>query len=393
MACATYQGKLGTYVSSLKSGNPQAAADSIKELASKEGGDQALYLFEYATALQAAGQFKESTQAFLKAEELTDIKDYHSLSRITGSMLLDAGMVQYKGEDYEKVLINAMLAINFLAEGNLDAAQVETRKLNDKLYKYRFEAKKNYEQNPFAFYLSAMIWEENKNWDSAYIDYKRAYDLNPNFEYIKEDLIRAAGRARRSEDLAKWKKSFPEKISSAEIDKSKGEVVLIFAQGWAPTKRPHPNFARIPKLYPRPSRTSGAKLVIQEGPKENTQQVYSIEEVAIKTLDDAYASIVAQRLAGVAAKAVVADQIRQKNELLGTLAWVAMNVADQADLRQWSSLPESFQVARVKLKPGKYKVQMAGLNSMNQETGEVSEWSEVNIKAGKRRFIYWRAFQ
>jgi hypothetical protein len=36
---------------------------------------------------------------------------------------------------------------------------------------------------------------------------------------------------------------------------------------------------------------------------------------------------------------------------------------------------------------------MAGVNSMNQETGEVSEWSEINIKAGKRRFIYWRAFQ
>ncbi len=58
-------------------------------------------------------------------------------------MLLSAGMVQYKGENFEKVLINAMLAINFLMEGKQDGARVETRKLNDKLYKFKFEGKKN----------------------------------------------------------------------------------------------------------------------------------------------------------------------------------------------------------------------------------------------------------
>ncbi len=391
--CASYQGGLGSYYSNLKNGQPFSAAAAVKEKAFTEGGDQVVYLFEYATALQAAKNYKESTQAFLKAEELTDIKDYHSLSRISGSLLLNEGMVQYKGEDYEKVLINAMLAINFLAEGDLEAAQVETRKLNDKLYKYRYEAKRNYEQNPFAFYLSGLIWEENKNWDSAYIDFKRAYDLNPNFDYIKADLIRAAKNARRSEDLAKWKKKFPEAVKDSELGKGDAEIVLIFGQGWAPVKKPHPNFPRVPKLYPRTSSTRAAKLVVEGGPKEVSQAVYSVEEVAIKTLDDAYAALIAKRAAGIATKAVVADQIRQKNEALGSLAWIAMNVMDQADLRQWSSLPETFQIAKIKVKPGKHRVQIAALNSMGQETGEVSEWQDIEVKAGKRKFIFWRSFQ
>ncbi len=172
-ACATYQTQLSDFRGALRDNRPAEAAAKIKDKAFKEGDDQVVYLLEYGTALQMARDYRESNKAFLKAEDLTEVKDYHSVSRITGSLLLNEGMVQYKGDDFEKVLINNMLAINFLMLGQLDEAQVETRKVNDKLYKYRFEGKKNYQQNPFAFYLSALIWEANRNWDSAYIDFKR----------------------------------------------------------------------------------------------------------------------------------------------------------------------------------------------------------------------------
>src|SRR5262249_51540654 len=152
----------------LRQNEPAKAAEKIKEKAFKEGDDQVVYLFEYGTAEQIAKNYDESNKAFLKAEDLTEIKDYHSISRISGSLLLNEGMVQYKGDDYEKVMINAMLAINFLMQNKMEEAAVECRKLNDKLYKYKFEGKKNYEQNPFAFYLSALIWEANKDWDTAY---------------------------------------------------------------------------------------------------------------------------------------------------------------------------------------------------------------------------------
>lgn len=387
--CASYQSKVQGFRDSLRRGEATSAANQIREQAYAENDDQVVYLLEYGTAQQLAKNFAESNKAFLKAEDLTEVKDYHSVSRVTGSLLLSAGMVQYKGDDFEKVLINAMLAVNFLLENKLEEAQVECRKLNDKLYKYKFEGKKNYEQNPFAFYLSALIWEANKDWDSAYIDFKKAYDLNPGMEYLREDLIRAGLSARRTEDVAKWKKLWPN-VKPADL-KNQGEAVLIFQQGWGPTKHAHPNFPRIPKLYPSSSRTTQARLEVDNGPYAISQVAMDLTNTAIKSLDDQYAEIVAMRAAGIATKAVVADQIRQKDELLGTIAWIGMNIADQADLRQWSSLPASFQIAKVRLNPGKYRVRAVGLDSGGQPTGESSEWMDVAIAARKKAFVNWRS--
>ena len=106
-------------------------------------------MLEYATALQLAKNYDESNKAFLQGrrshrhQRLSFRLAHHGLAACCSE-----GMVQYKGDDYEKVLINAMLAINYLMQDKLEDAMVETRKLNDKLYKFRFEGKKNYEQNP-----------------------------------------------------------------------------------------------------------------------------------------------------------------------------------------------------------------------------------------------------
>lgn len=388
VACASYQHQTDDFRSKLYQGRPSEAAEKVKEKAFKPGDDQVVYLFEYGTAQQMAGNYAESNKAFLKAEDLTEVKDYHSVSRIAGSLLLNEGMVQYKGDDFEKVLINGMLAINYLMLGQLDEAQVETRKLNDKLYKYRFEGKRNYQQNPFAFYLSAMIWEAERNWDSAYIDYKKAYDLNPDIDYLKEDLIRAGMAARRDEDVAMWKKKFPG-VKPADL-KNNGEVVLIYQQGWGPKKQPNPAFQRVPKLYPQSSYTMHAKLEVEGGQSELSQTTANISDIAIKQLDEQYAGLIAMRVAGVATKAVVADQIRQKNELLGQLAWLASNAMDQADLRQWSSLPATFQVAKLRLKPGRYKIRAVGINMGGEPTNETTGWLDIKVEARKKQFIYFR---
>lgn len=389
-ACASYQSKTDDFRNSIRRGDAAGAAAKIKEKAFKDSDDQVVYLLEYATAQQLAGDYEESNKAYLQAEDLTDIKDYHSISRVGGSILLNEGMVQYKGDDFEKVLINAMLAINFLQQKKLDEALVECRKLNDKLYKFRYEGKKNYDQNPFAFYLSAMIWEAEKNWDNTYIDFKKAYDLNPNIPYLKEDLIRAAIQAQRPEEVAKWKKQFGN-IKPADL-KNEGEVVLIYQQGWGPSKRPHPNFPKIPKLYANYATTTGARLEVEKGPVENSQMISNITDVAIKTLDDQYAGLIAKRAAGIVAKEVVADQVRQKNELLGAVAWIGMHVADQADLRQWTTLPASFQIAKIRLRPGSYRVRAVGLSG-DSPSGEESEWFDVKVDKRKKTFVHWRSLR
>jgi hypothetical protein len=127
------------------------------------------------------------------------------------------------------------------------------------------------------------------------------------------------------------------------------------------------------------------------GLQVQTSQIFSVTDTAIKTLNDDYAGLVAMRLAGLGAKAVVADQISQKDKTLGAIAWLAMNLADRADLRQWSTLPQSFQIARLSLKPGKYKVNVQGLSYGTTPSGEQMPEREVVIRPGKKTFISWRS--
>jgi hypothetical protein len=167
--CATYQKQVGSARDKIKSGEFNQAVELLEPKALTPSDDQLVYLFDYGTALQLAGRYSDSHKAFQKAEEIADIQDYHSLTRLAGSVLLSEEVVQYKGDAYEKIMINALNAINFLEINNLEGALVEVRRLNNKLYKYKTEANKNYGQNVFATYLSAIIWEAEGKYDDAYI--------------------------------------------------------------------------------------------------------------------------------------------------------------------------------------------------------------------------------
>ena len=91
------------------------------------------------------------------------------------------------------------------------------------------------------------------------------------------------------------------------------------------------------------------------------------------------------------AKEVVSDQIRQKNKALGDIAGLIMHVSDQADLRHWSTLPESFQIAKVYLPVGEYEIEAIGLDGAGKETSERSGKMKVQVLSRKKTFVTWRS--
>ena len=392
VACASYQRKVYQARLLMGQGKPVLAAKELAPLAEQEGIDQLVYLFDYGTALQLVGNYKESNRIFLQADQLAEVKDYVSVSKQTASLFLNQEMVQYQGDDFEKVMINAMLAINFLSLGDMEGALVETRRLNEKLEHYRIDGKKPYAQNEFALYLSAMIWEANRKWDDAYIDFVKAYKINPKIGYIKKDLVRASFNARRMEAHRKWKKKFNLKYDPIWKQKDYGELVLIYQQGWGPRKYPSRVWRRIPELYPTSSHIKKAKLSVIGGKSEMSQLIYDVEKVAIKTLNDQYAPLIAKRLAGMVVKEVAADQVRQRNEFLGDLVDISLQVVDRADLRQWSTLPATFQVAKIRLKAGKYQIKVHGYYNNGTASDQGMPKREVIIEPHHKTFFTWRTF-
>lgn len=394
-ACSTYQADVAGSRAAIFAGDYSRAATLLEAKANEEGKDQLVYLLDYALMLHYAGRYKESTQAFLKADQIAAIKDYVSLSEEAGSLLTSDNLKQYKGEDFEKILIHVYLALNFLFENNYEDALVECRRVNDILYKFKYEAKRNYEQNVFARYLSALIWESEGKLDDAYIDYKNAHEIKPGYGYLGADLERLSKRLGRDEDYQDWKKEYGAlDVPSRKEMKETGEVVLVFQQGNGPVKRPHPESPRFPKFYPRYSETKQARLeIVGTDQAEVAPALYSIQDVAIKNLDDQYAGLVAKKIAGIVAKEIAADQIRQKNELLGMIAWVGLHLSDQADLRHWSLLPESLNIARIRVKPGVYNVKAVGLFSNGNPSGEEKVFEGVKVTAGKKVFLNWRSLK
>ena len=189
-----------------------------------------------------------------------------------------------------------------------------------------------------------------------------------------------------------WKKSFPHITEDANwYNQRQGELVLIFQQGWGPRKNA-PFGEKFPTLESVYNRTQAAKIEVNNL-SELTKKVYDVGDAALKTLREDQGILMAKHLAGLATKAVLSDQIRQKNEALGSLAWIAMNLADRADLRQWSTLPSSIQIARVNLPPGKYSVNIQGIDNSGVNTSESRVIESIEIKPGQKKFIVWRSLK
>src|SRR4051812_46821822 len=91
-----------------RDGDYDAAAESLRKgLASQgeSGRDRLLYLLDLGLALHSAGKYEESNKLFLEADKLAEIKDYTSLAAEATTLLVSENTKDYKGEDFEKVLI------------------------------------------------------------------------------------------------------------------------------------------------------------------------------------------------------------------------------------------------------------------------------------------------
>lgn len=391
--CATYQSQVSVARDLLENGQVDAALAELEPRACTTDGDQLVYLLDYATALQVAGRYRDSVNEFLRADRLSEELDYHSVSRVTGSLLLSEEMKQYKGDTFEKIFINAQLAMNFLELGEMDSALVEARRINEKYQKLRQEEKQSFEMNPFAKYLSAVIWEATRRYDDASIAYNEAYKLDPTIEGIQGDLIRSAKLSRRMDEYKKWKREFPNVEEPASwYDGKMSEVIVIYQQGWGPRKAFDPADYTWPILRPVYSGTRRSEAVIGES-RIASRFIYNVEQAAIRTLIDDRASLVARRLGAAVTKEVVAQQIRKDNELWGAIAWLAMHASDRADLRQWSTLPESIQIIRVRLKAGTHDLVVQGLDSSGNPTNDRLERSALQLKPGERKFVVWRTLK
>lgn len=384
-----------------RSGRYEDAAKRLREGLTDQGTDgrdALLYYLDLGLVLHTAGQYEESTKVFLKADPIAEIKDYTSLAAETATLFTTDNIKDYKGEDFEKVLINTYLAMNYALIGDYENALVEARRVNSKLYRMVTEGQRKYKQNAFARYLSATLYEASGDPNAAYIDYKFTYDLQPDYPGLGRDLWRTARLSGLNEEAEDWSRRLSltredrDAAMASAARSGKGEIIVIYENGISPIKRPNPQFTQLPRFYPRynPVRQAsieigpvGAGAAIARG---NTGMLHDVEATAIENLDEKYGGMIAKKLAGVVAKEVVAAQVEKKTDspLLGALTRLFFYASDQADVRSWNLLPRDLQVARFTVEPGTYEVRALpmGAGALPPRT--------VAVGKGKKAFVAFR---
>jgi hypothetical protein len=227
------------------------------------------------------------------------------------------------------------------------------------------------------------------------VDYKKTLSLAPQFSRLRKDLIRGALKLDWSSDLEKWRRTL--QVTDEEIKEARrelretGGVVLLYQNGFAPEKVPSPQWQEIPIFRSRYNKYRAAHLYLNGEAMARTEVLYDVEKVAKENLDAKYAGLIAKRVGGVVAREVLGNELDKKQQGVGTLFKMAMYMANQADTRSWLTLPQSFQLARVQVPPGKYRASIR-LEDAYGNQGEERPLGEIEVKrAGDIQVLSYRS--
>ena len=377
------------------------AADSLSG-ARRWGALPLCRQLERGMMLHSAGRFDASNESFFEAERvIAEFDDRAVISaRDTAAaamtLVLNEKAAPYRGEGFERVLVNTYLAFNFLMMGDLTGARVEVRKAYERqeqeadrharaLEEARAQASsnsinldggmqevnrrygttsrvadrvQNAYQNAFTYYLSSVVYELNGEINDAYIDCKSAIELRPDASCVRRDLVRFAKRLGFRDELAVWREQFGDVTMPPE---GHGSILVVFEQGMAPVKDevklPIPTefgilFIALPTYNVYPGRGPTMDISVDGQLLGRTQMMADIEGMAVRNLHDKLPVLFVKQAIRTAAKGVAAKQLYDDDQVVGILvSTFGTLITEQADLRGWITLPRDIQVSRVWVQP------------------------------------------
>lgn len=284
--------------------------------------------------------------------------------------------------EYEQFLIQVYVAMNFALMNKWDNALVEMRAADLALYNLK-QSNPNFATVDKAYlsYLSGVIYEANGKFDEAFIDYQRVYHHSPKMAYLGYDLFRTAFLSNRIELSKKYAKEYNISVNYQNYIKSRqfvnqGEIVVIFQNGMAPHKVESKRWANLPEYQPRLAGTEASEIILSYEPYGQTVLLMDFEKLALQLYEAQYKSLLAKDVARSVVKEAAAWTVGLSSGFMGVVA--ARTIAHStttADLRSWFLLPKELQIARIKVEPGKYRLQL----NYNKHLGDI-EYKDIKLK-------------
>ena len=325
------------------------------------------------------------------------------------SYFLNPNLIVYPGEDHEHLMLLYYKALNYLKMQDYSSALVECRRLNQRLFELgdKYISENKYQKDAFIHNLMGIIYDASGDYNNAFIayrnslniyekEYKEMFSLQAP-EQLKKDLLRTASLAGFPEELDKYSEAFGMHYKQQQPSAG-GELVFFWHNGLSPIKDEWSiNFVAVegeggqvffqneeygldfpfyydlddddnasitdltgtrvafPKYVERQPYFEYASLEISNYyyPLEKAQDINAI---AFKTLRERMVEELGKGLLRVALKKVVEKQVRKEDETLGFLVSVVNFASEQADTRNWQTMPHSIHYTRVPLKEGENEI-------------------------------------
>ena len=327
--------------------------------------DQLLSLMDEGMVLHAAGKFDESIKVLAQADKLSERLDFVSVTEEAKVLISSERERAYRGEDFEKLMISTLQALNYGQLGEDEDALVEVRRVNERMQRMINEEKKPYEQLAVARYLAAVLWEDQGHADDAFIDYMAANRLAGDLGSLAEPLVRLAKETGRDQALRELRRQYPW-AQPTPLGQDEGQILVVLEAGKAPVKTngtrtggPKAEVIAVPVFRDRPwNRDAQVILDGDQGTALRPTTVTSLEQVAKIHLDYRVDGLIARQFGALALRAGIAAGAgaATKSEAVGILTFLALSFVNQPDLRSWMSLPAEFQLARYRVPAGVHRL-------------------------------------
>ena len=413
-ACATFSDTILTTERSLAQQQPKIALAEYEKRPAASA-DRVLNLMNKGMLLRMVGEYDQSTQALQEAKGLIEELKALSVREQAVSVTVNDATKSFIGEDFEQVMVNTYIALNYLEQGQLDAARVEALQV-DLLLREKEQSSPDspYVEDAFARYLTGIIYEDEGEWSDAMIAYRKAYEAYESQlksfsvavpESLKHDLIRLADRMGLRDEAKGYRQQFgiSDTLSESAL-LQRGEIILTVHAGLAPIKReravtlPNPATGRLlkialPQYQARAQPLAYARLTA-DSQAATSSRVESITAIAEKSLEAEMPAITARAIARMAVKDTAARAASQSggggnNSSAGPLLGLAVNIAavltERADTRSWFTLPGEIHLARLSLPPGEYKVKIE-LHGRDQGVLDSRELN-IALQKGEKKYV------
>lgn len=415
--------------------------DYLKELEVKpNSGDYLLYYQEAGKIAFVLDDTKTSIDKFNKAisfykqqEDIARLNANDASKKALSSTLLDDNVLQYKGSDYELAFVHFYQAINYLKNQDLDKSMVEIRASNDaqklaianhekniknvesKINSYKFSGQineglkqatqyrgdeKSKFLNGLIYYVSGNIREIAGDKNGALVDYKNAYELSYDNMTILSDLLRLTQNYDNSYYNTLLKNKPNTKFLNNEDYKQSKTILIIYEDNFMPTKRALEGsvylyqvdkFAKISlPSYNKAYSLNNPNLILN-GEKFNLEYTTNVYNLASNELAEKYPDILLRQISRLVTKMTMQNVGNSVNNndskeaailklVIGIFGAVS-SLAESADLRSYTTLPQQMAVFKVNTKDNISTMQI-------NAKGRVINLDNIDVKNGEIAILY-----